>query len=248
MTLTTLVPLLLLPVAIALWLRERARVKVLVREHREAQERLALGAEKQRALERSRVVAEERERIYADLHDDIGAKLLTLSYANRDPATADQARTVLQDLRDVVSRSRGAPGRLLDVLADICQECTHRVDAMGGHLDWQQAEDLPDPPLDHGQALHLYRIVREAMSNAIRHGQARRLRVRAQRRDQTLLLDVTDDGPGLDRQVPEGRGADNMRHRAAELQGTIRWDAGTNGGTKVLLQFPLPVEPDSASL
>lgn len=230
--------------ALALWWRERARNLRLLRERRETQERLSSSFETQRALERSRAVAEERERIYADLHDDIGAKLLTLAYASTQPEHADLARTVLQDLRDVVSRSRGAPGRLLDVLAEIRHESAQRLEALGGTLDWQQPDELPDPPLDHGQALHLFRIVREAISNAIKHGQTRRLRVRARRSGETLLLDVTDDGPGLVQAEPEGRGAENMRQRAAELQGSIRWDAGTLGGTKVLLQFPLP--PDTS--
>lgn len=226
--------------AIVLWLRERARAQALLREQREIHARLAHSFDTERALERSRVIAEERERIYADLHDDMGAKLLTLAYASPHPEQADLARTLLQDLRDVVSRSRGAPGRLLDVLADIRHESTQRLQVMGGTLDWQQPDSLPDPAMDHGQALHLCRIVREAISNAIRHGQARQLRIRVRVAEDILLLDITDDGPGLAPHHPDGRGADNMRQRAAELQGSIRWDAGTYGGTKVLLQFPLP--------
>ncbi|HEY0973814.1 MAG TPA: ATP-binding protein [Solimonas sp.] len=229
----------------ALWWRERQRANTLLRQQQTMREELSRSFEAQRVLERTRAAAEERERIHADLHDDIGARLLSLVYSARETAQADLMRTILQDLRDVVSRSRGAPGTLLDVLSEIRSESGQRLEALGGQLDWQQADDLPDPALDHGHALHLFRIVREAISNALRHGQARHIRIRVRVSGPTLMLDLTDDGPGLGDQAPEGRGTDNMRSRAAELHGTIAWDAGTLGGTKVLLQFPLP--PDTAS-
>lgn len=221
-----------------LWLRARRQIRQLEQQRQLAEQTLARGHATQGELERARAVTDERERIYADLHDDIGAKLLTLIYSSQEPAHADLARTVLQDLRDVVSRSRGVPGTLLDVLSSIRSESEHRLSVLEGGLDWEQAEDLPDPPLDHGQALHLFRIVREAISNALRHGNARRLRIRVRSNGKLLVLDVTDDGPGL-ADPPEGRGSDNMRQRAAKLQGTIAWDTGTFGGAKVVLQFPL---------
>lgn len=190
--------------------------------------------------------AQERERIYADLHDDLGARLLELIYTAPDRATGDRARAIMQDLRDVVSRSRSEPGTLLDVLASIQSEAGQRLTAAGAELNWQTEDDLPDPPLDHGAALHLHRIVREAISNAIRHAHARRLRVRvAVGSGRQLLLELTDEGgveappslPGAG-----GTGVSNMRARAEALHGDIRWSEGTLGGTKVLLKAPLPPE------
>jgi signal transduction histidine kinase len=191
-----------------------------------------------------RAAAQERERIYADLHDDLGAHLLELIYSAPDKGFADRARAILQDLRDVVSRSRSEPGTLLDVLASIRSEAAQRLAAVGAELAWQAAEDLPDPALDQATALHLHRIVREAISNAIRHAHARRLRVRVgMGGGGVLLLELTDE-KGAD--APEaapgsaGSGVDNMRARAEALHGDIKWTAGTLGGTKVLLKAPLP--------
>lgn len=246
MNAVTLSLLFLFLAAAALWWRERLRARALSLAQQAIRDELSKSFEAQRSLERTRAAAEERERIYADLHDDIGAKLLSLVYSSTQPEQADLARTILQDLRDVVSRSRGAPGSLLDVLGEIRSESSQRLETLGGQIDWQQDEDLPDPALDHGQALHLFRIVREAISNALRHGHARRVRLRVRRAQATLMLDITDDGPGLGETAPEGRGTENMRNRAAELQGTIAWDAGTLGGTKVVLQFPLPAERGDA--
>ena len=182
-------------------------------------------------------LSDERERIYADLHDDLGAKLLQLVHTAEHPRQADLARAVLQDLRDVVTRSRGEPGRLGDVLADIRAEATQRLAAVNITLDWQQSDSDVDPQLDQQQALHLFRIVREAISNVIRHAGATRLRVRVDATPRRLTLELSDDGVG--RGGGRGRGTDNMRERARELDGAVTWRDATGHGTKVILSVAL---------
>ncbi len=190
-------------------------------------------------IERIRAANEERTRIYRDLHDDIGAKLLTLIHSLEDRSQADLARAVMQDLRDIVSRASHAEGSLLEILARIRDETEQRLDVLGITLLWEQDAALPDPHLDDGQALHLFRIVREAVTNALRHAHPRHMRIRSRQLGSDLVLDVTDDGPTA-QQAPLGSGTTAMRRRAEELQGTIQWSSGTEGGTKVLLRFPLP--------
>lgn len=197
------------------------------------------GARARDAQLREQAASQERERIYSDLHDDLGAKLLSLVYRAESPVQADLARAILQDLRDVVTRSRGTPGTLGDVLADIRGEATQRLAAVGIGLGWDEADNLPDPILDTGHALHLHRIVREAISNTIRHAQARHLRVRVRASAGELLLELTDDGSGVPAAVLAGSGMRNMRTRAGELDGRIDWAPGTEGGAKVLLRMPL---------
>lgn len=215
----------------ASWRRERrAHVQTLAALERER------SAREQEIGERA--AAQERERIYHDLHDDLGAKLLGLIHTAATPQQADQARALLQDLRDTVSRSRGTPGTLGDVLADIRNEARQRLAAAQIALSWNEAGELPDPPLRSEQSLHLHRIVREAISNTIRHAQAASLRVRVACRANELLLELTDDGR---RAAGDGSGTRGMRQRAHELAGDIRWTEGTAGGTKVVLVFPLPV-------
>lgn len=193
------------------------------------------------AAARLRAAADERNRLLADLHDDIGAKLMTLVHAVEQPELADLARAVVQDFRDVVSRSNQDPCSLLQALGQIREETEHRLDSAGSALDWQQDAGLPDPMLDEAQVLHLFRISRECITNALRHGHATHIRIRAQAVGNSLLLDVTDNGPGLAAQAHAGRGTVSMRSRARQLAGTIDWTAGTIGGTKVVLEFPLPV-------
>lgn len=192
------------------------------------------------AESRRQAIASERNRLLADLHDDIGAKLLTLIHSLDRPEQADLARAVMQDLRDIVSRSQLEPLSLLEALAQMREETEERLAVIGSTLEWQQSAELPDPLLDEAQALHLFRIGREAVTNALRHGHATHLRIRIAASAGVLLFDLTDDGPGLIAENPSGRGTRGMRRRAEELQGSISWAAGTRGGTKVILQFPLP--------
>lgn len=200
------------------------------------------GAEAAERQLRAEAVAAERERIYRDLHDDLGAKLLQLIYAAPTPEVADQARALLADLRDVVTRSRGTPGSLLEVLGGIRAEAEQRVRATGHRLDWQQAEDLPDPELDHGHTLHLHRIVREALSNIVHHAQARDIRIRIAASPAQLRLEISDDGIGLATVGSGGQGTAGMTARAKALDGDISWRPASIGGTKVLLTVPLPVD------
>lgn len=231
-----------LAVCIALAIRLRRQAA----RHRHATQ--VLVAQRRAAVDEAArlAAAAERERIYADLHDDLGARLLDLVYRAPTPAEADRVRAILQDLRDVVTRSRGTPGTLGDVLADIRGEAAQRLGAAGIELVWDAPPDLPEPELDPARALHLYRIVREAISNVIQHARAKRLRVRLRVADAHLRLELTDDGDGrAGTSGHAGRGMHGMRERATELDGAIRWAPGTEGGTKVLLELPLPPAGDA---
>lgn len=192
------------------------------------------------ALEQA--VSAERERIYADLHDDLGAKLLQLVYESASPQQADLARSALQDLRDVVSRTRGCHGSLLEVLGEMEIEARQRLRAAQIELLWEQPEHIVDSALNRAQSLHLFRIVREALSNVIRHAAATHLLVRVHWQPQGLNIEIVDDGTGLEGgadQAAAGRGTDNMRVRAQELDGRITWRGATAGGTRVILSLPL---------
>ncbi|MDC8012698.1 sensor histidine kinase [Tahibacter soli] len=224
--------------AVLLALASCALAALLVRERRALAHERAQAAKLVREATAHAATA-ERERIYRDLHDDLGAKLLELVYRAPTPDYADRARAALQDLRDVVTRSRGTTGTLDEAIAEIAHEARQRLAAAGIELVWEQPGDLPPSPLEPARALHLYRIVREAISNVIRHAHARRLRVRVRADARALDVELTDDGDGRDDAARAGSGIAGMRERTGRLDGDIRWTAGTAGGTKVLLSVPL---------
>ena len=115
---------------------------------------------------------QERRRIASDLHDDLGAQLLTIAQASNHASReriAGMARQALDEMRLSVRGLAGEPAGVDDVLADWRAESVTRLAAAGFQADWL-AEDLPAglvlPARTHVQ---LTRILREALSNAIRH-------------------------------------------------------------------------------
>lgn len=198
-------------------------------------------------LELEAALSAERERIYSDLHDDVGAKLLDLIYRAESPENAALARSALKDLREVVSRARGEPASLLEALSEMEAEARTRLGAAEISLNWRQDHDIAERRLDSAQHLHLFRIVREAISNVIRHAHAHALSVRLAVVAQILRIEIKDDGVGL-ADDGDGRGKSNMRKRADELAGHITWRDGTLGGTRVLLSLPLERTPASKGI
>jgi signal transduction histidine kinase len=191
-------------------------------------------------LERERAVQEERERIHSDLHDDVGAKLLTLVYRASTPEHADLARAALQDLRDVVSRP-GEPDQLLEyLLGDWRSECEQRLGSASIALEWQQGANLDQLRLGPQQGMNLGRILRESVSNILRHAQATKVRVELQWADGVLHLHVIDDGhatPALLQR--QGRGTRNMQARAQAMGGQFERFVHSPFGCHVHVSLPL---------
>jgi signal transduction histidine kinase len=191
-------------------------------------------------LRSEQAVLEERERIYGDLHDDIGAKLLQLVYRAGTPVDAELARSALQDLRDVVSQPRGSPLAIDDLLADWRAEADQRITAAGLKLNWQQGETLAAGFLQP-HAIHIGRVLREALSNVIRHAGASSVSVAVHCDAQHFRLGVTDDGRGYDPlHASHGSGISNIRQRARRIGGTVEWRAAPGGGCCMELLIPLP--------
>ncbi len=195
-------------------------------------------------LETEHAVTEERERIYRDLHDDVGAKLLSLVYRSANAEDADLARSALQDLRDVVSRSGSDSFELEAVVADWRAECERRLADAGLRLEWQQSPELESLHLTQPQALDFGRILRESVSNVIRHAQATHIRIELWLADNTLQLVVTDDGIGCPDSTPckPGRGIRNMSSRAHRLGGSFLIEYLSPNGCRLSASIPLQTE------
>lgn len=194
-----------------------------------------------RAMEMEQAVAAERERIYRDLHDDVGAKLLSLVYRAGTPESADLARSALQDLRDVVSTTQQENLNLADICADWRAECEQRLSEAGVLLDWTQINGLDACNLTQPQALNLGRILREAVSNLIKHAKAHRAQVEIGLTSDALHVSIRDDGVGCAgvAQRISGRGLRNMEQRAIRIGARISRLTLATGGCEVAVRLPL---------
>ena len=233
----------LLGILIVLWKTQQMNRQL---EDRVAavQQTLSASFDARRALEISHAEAGERERIYRDLHDDLGAKLLGLLISAQRaglPREADMARSALQDLRDVVSRSAQPATPLGDLVADWRAETEQRLQPLGIMLDWRiPMEDMP-VPVNAEIALNLSRILREAVTNVLRHApQADRITVNTVLEQDSLMLSIEDNGPGLPQSgAKPHRGMSGMNARAAMLGANLAWQAVEPHGCRVVLKMPL---------
>lgn len=173
------------------------------------------------AVEQGR--GEERLRIAQDLHDDIGARLLTLMYQAPTPDMEEYVRHTLQDLK-TLTRGLAAPShRLSAAAAEWKRDLNHRLELAGCELVWEMQAD-EDVDLSMVQWSALTRILRELASNAISHAQARQLRVNLTLAGALLTLLVSDDGLGrAPASWSHGLGLGGVRKRVKQLDGQVSW-------------------------
>jgi len=176
-----------------------------------------------RAVERGRT--EERQRIAQDLHDDIGARLLTLMYQAQTPEMEDYIRHTLQDLKTLTRGLAAGEHRLSEAAAEWKADLGQRLAAARAELAWSLQAD-EDPRLTVVQWSGLTRVLRELVSNALFHGHASRIEVSLQLQRGRLVLVVADDGEG---QAPEqwshGLGLGGVRKRVKLMGGEVAWRA-----------------------
>ena len=117
------------------------------------------------------VTERERKRIAADLHDDLGAKLLTIVHTSESERISTLAREALEEMRLSVRGLTGKPVRLADALGDWRAEVIARLGQAGIDGEWEAPEDLPQT-LSARAYVQTTRILREATSNVIKHSGA----------------------------------------------------------------------------
>jgi len=197
-----------------------------------------------RELEHRQTVAAERERLMRDMHDGVGGHLVSLlamiEADRRRPADlAAAVREALDDMRLMIDSLEPVDDDLNAVLAMWRDRMAPRLRGAGVMLHWE-VELLPSVPgLTPARVLHVLRMLQEAVSNAMRHGRARTLWIRAAAAG-GVRIEVRDDGCGFDPVAVEGgRGLKNLRRRAAEIGAALAIDSRPGCGTTVSLELAL---------
>jgi signal transduction histidine kinase len=203
-----------------------------------------------------RTVLEERERISRDLHDGIIQSIyaigLSLNGCRRllgeQPKAAAQPLTqAIDDLNVVIRDVRNyiiglepqvtSPEELEASLASMVRMMgADHAPSFSLTVDPQAAKQL-----NSEQALHLLYIAREAMSNSLRHSQARCGSVLLQLREDAVRLQVMDEGIGFDPTalLEQGQGLRNIRARSQKLGARYEVISSPGKGTQVVLDIPL---------
>jgi two-component system sensor histidine kinase UhpB len=189
------------------------------------------------------VTERERKRIAADLHDDLGAKLLTIVHTSESDRISTLAREALEEMRLSVRGLTGKPVQLLDALGDWRAEVVSRLGQANILAEWKS----PPEDIIHTLSARAYvqttRIFRESVSNIIKHSGGTHCTVSCNVQDGDFMVVIQDNGQGipaeLDGRLDRGHGMASMKSRAKQMQGQCLVESGAGWGTVIRLTIPL---------
>ena len=199
-------------------------------------------------LQVSMAVGQERDRIMQEIHDGIGSNLVTaLALAQRQDAGGN-AVTVLRrsitDLKIAVDSLEPVEGDLILLLAGLRHRMEGDLLAAGVAMVWKVEPCPPLAWLNPVNALHILRIIQEAIGNVLLHAGASTITIvcapQQARGIDGIMVSVIDDGSGPFHQPDSGpgRGLRNMQARAEALGGSHRFEANDSGGSRSNLWIP----------
>ena len=202
---------------------------------------------------RKRVILEERQRFTRDIHDGIGSNLLSLLVRLRSKkinmeTVQEEVEASMHDLRLVVDSLDHTGDDLSSMLVTFKSRIEPQFRAAGIEWEWDEEQNLLWKPNKTRDILNLYRLFQEAISNILRHANAKHVVVNVtQDQHGNLQIVIEDDGIGLppEYEVGHGKGLQNMQFRAKRLNGELSFGKNSNGlGTKIKLQVPYYSEPE----
>jgi two-component system sensor histidine kinase UhpB len=191
------------------------------------------------ALRVEQFTERERKRIASDLHDDLGAKLLTIVHTSDAARIPQLAREALEEMRLSVRGLAGKPVRLDDALADWRAETMVRLTQAKIEAAWDHPDDIVSQTLPARVFMQLTRILREAVSNVIKHSDASHCEVRCAVLDGSLVVTVKDDGRGIAAELHRGQGMSSMKRRAKRMSGQCLVESRPGFGVVISLTVPL---------
>jgi signal transduction histidine kinase len=196
------------------------------------------------------------ESLARELHDEFGQTLTAAgAMLTRLERKADGPSN---ELKEGLREAKGVTQQALDGVRRLSQRLHPSVlndFGLQGAVEWhvgqlrdQTEADIryekpaePLPVIEPERAIHIYRVLQEALSNALRHSGGNVVRVRLATANGHLDLEVSDDGKGIKESAdaPRGLGLTARRERAAVIGGILTVGPGPGGGTLVRLQAPM---------
>ncbi|NKJ35226.1 sensor histidine kinase [Rhizobium sp. SG570] len=225
------------------------RSAIVEAEARAREEGLRLGA-----LKLTEALEAERQRIGMDLHDQILADLTRLSRRlerlARQPDVTGEALEPLfrglqhsmHDLRQIIEEAKPSVLQLFGFAQAVENHLERSIQESGATLTWRLNDETSGAidRLEQSVSIALFRIIQEAINNAIRHAQASSIVVHLKATEGAITIDVIDDGLGLgNAHRSSGGGIENMKTRARLISARFAINAAAvSGGTLVSVSLP----------
>ncbi|HSY01970.1 MAG TPA: histidine kinase, partial [Acidobacteriaceae bacterium] len=216
--------------------------------------RRLLGVERQ-----FQAVLGERARIAREIHDTLAQGFVAVSVqleliaqlmhtsAEAAREQLNQARTMvrssLEDARSSIWELRSQTAEREDLAARLLRLTEETIARGGSRARAAMQVNGTYHPLDDGVEREVLRIAREAVVNAVRHGEAENIHVRLEFDEDAFAMEIRDDGRGFAGMPPDGSsghfGLTGMRERAAAINGSLTVESSAGEGTQVKLEVPL---------
>ncbi len=212
-------------------------------DQRTAELEAAHGREKEFIRKEAHI--DERQRIMRDMHDGLGSQLMSMLLAARrgvaKPATvAEGLQAVIEEMRLLIDSMDSVGESLGSAFAMFRERVKARVEEAGMGFAWEDTCQGKLPELGPREVLQVFRIMQEAVTNALKHSGGEELTVaisRSPEAGRSLRIAICDDGAGMGKANPRGRGMESMATRAAGLGGRIEVRSGADG-VCVMLDLP----------
>jgi PAS domain S-box-containing protein len=213
-----------------------------VRERKSAEEKILQISER------------EQRRLGEELHDGLGQTLTGISFMTKVLAKkldsdgseqAPDAAEIATYVNDAIARTRDLARGFYPIelekngLISALHDLAAREHSLFG-VECQICTEVKSLMPDLNKAAQVYRIAQEAIENAIKHGEAKKITVRLAKQNGHVNLTVQDDGKGFPKGLPKSRGMglQIMKYRAGMLAGSFNIKPGVRKGTVVTCSFP----------
>jgi signal transduction histidine kinase len=210
----------------------------------QVRQELALSETNRRALEIDQAIAQERVRMMREMHDGIGSNLVTAlaiaEHQNQPDSMVKTLKRALSDIKITVDSLESIDGDIVVLIANLRHRMNNDLRDAGLEVSWKVEECRPVSWLDSVSALHVARIIQEAISNVIEHAKAKRITIGCSEElhggASGISIFVADNGSGFKAQQRiDGKGIANMSARAQAIGAILSFSSETSLGTTVEL-------------
>jgi signal transduction histidine kinase len=190
----------------------------------------------------------ERKRIHIDLHDEIGSGLASIGVLVQQQVSGDE--TIQKKIRDQVTSMRS---KIKEIAYDFVPTTLHTqglpitikalVDEMTYtyNITTKCTIDIHDTLFNPVKSIHIYRIIKEVLTNSLRHAHCKQVTCSIKQEQKTLTVILTDDGIGFNSKAIQanGTGVSHIYSRAKILRAAVDIESSRQYGTRYTIQIPL---------
>ncbi len=206
-------------------------------------------------LEKQIAVDDERNRISADMHDEIGSgithiallsELIQSQHKDEKDLKKDiniiatSARRLVQTMSEIIWALNPQNDTLENLLAYTREQSQQYFESMDVQFVIEFPDNIPDIKLSNEQRRNLYLVTREALNNAMKHSNAQNIHLKLEITKSMFCFSVTDNGKGMKEKNNKhgGNGLVNMKKRMKDISGTIEWLPAEKG---TAVKYCMPV-------